>query len=102
MLSTAYGSPNGLIITKFNQHTCVCLILEVFQRIIYALISILPFKTWGRVVKLADTTASKAVGFTSVGVRVPPPILIAYRVRLISDLLRVVIIVKVNTLLDQV
>jgi len=26
----------------------------------------------GRVVKLADTTASKAVGFTSVGVRVPP------------------------------
>ena len=26
----------------------------------------------GQVVKLADTTASKAVGFTSVGVRVPP------------------------------
>jgi len=72
MLSTAYGSPNGLITTKFNQHTCLCLILEVFQRIIYALIGILPFKTWGRVVKLADTTASKAVGFTSVGVRVPP------------------------------
>jgi len=67
-LSTAYGSSNVLIITKFNQHARVCLILEVFQRIIYALIGILPFKTRGRVVKLADTTASKAVGFTSVGV----------------------------------
>ena len=55
-----------------------------------------------KMVTCSYSVESKAVGFTTVGGSSPPPILIAYRVKLISDLLGVVNILKFHTLLNQV
>jgi len=72
MLSTVYGSLRRPAKASLESRMHMRLIVWIFHRIIYALLVIFLLSFWGRVVKLADTTASKAVGFTSVGVRVPP------------------------------